>query len=104
MQDNIDASSAYLHDPMTKCMQLLTEAAPYLDDDRYFVAVELLKDKEMQKAFISMSNERRLAWIAQMHRSRAFVAVGVSPNNIKSVLVDFENCANFWDCSHRGND
>ena len=39
---------------MTKCIELLTEAAPEFDDVHYFEAIDLLRDKELQKAFIFM--------------------------------------------------
>ncbi|XP_059429137.1 uncharacterized protein LOC132162944 [Corylus avellana] len=61
-----DASSAAIFDPMTKCTALLTKTTPELDDDHYFKAVELLRDKELQKAFISMPPKRSLSWILRL--------------------------------------
>lgn len=61
MRGNQESGSSAIFDPITRCVELLTEFVPDLDDDRYFRVVELLWDKELQRALISMLKERRLA-------------------------------------------
>lgn len=63
-RSSMDTGSSVFCDPMTKCISILTEVLP--DNDKYFKAVELLLDKEMQKDFIKMPSDRRLAWLGTL--------------------------------------
>jgi hypothetical protein len=53
-------------DTVSKCISIHTEVAPNLDNDKYFKAVDLLLEKEMQKAFNKMPSDRRLAWLGHL--------------------------------------
>jgi hypothetical protein len=53
----MDTDSYAYFDPMTRCILILGEIAPDLDDDTYFKAVdEFMDNASMQMAFIKMPN------------------------------------------------
>ncbi|KAE7997599.1 hypothetical protein FH972_002218 [Carpinus fangiana] len=63
-RNSMDTDSSAYFDPMTRCVSILGEIAPDLNDDRYFKVVNIFKDNAaMQMAFIKMPNEKRLGWL-----------------------------------------
>jgi hypothetical protein len=56
-RNSMDTDSSAYFDPMTRCISILSEIAPDLDDDTYFKAVDEFKyNASMQMAFIKMPN------------------------------------------------
>ena len=63
-RNSMDTDSSAYFDPMTRCISILGEIAPDLDDETYFKAVDEFKDNaSLQMAFIKMPNEKRLGWL-----------------------------------------
>ncbi|KAE7997958.1 hypothetical protein FH972_002544 [Carpinus fangiana] len=64
---SMDTDGSTYFDPMTRCISILGEIAPDLDDDTYFKAVDEFKDNaSLQMAFIKMPNQKRLGWLRRL--------------------------------------
>ena len=66
-RNSMDTDSSAYFDSMARCISILGEIAPDLDDDTYFKAVDEFKDNaSMQMAFIEMPNSKRLGWLGHL--------------------------------------